>query len=113
VIGAGVDALRAAVGDPDAPVRALLGPCIHVANYEFGAEELDRLVARFGPSVAGRTDAGTPAFDLPAAVDAALREAGVRERATWGVCTAASPDHFSYRRDGVTGRQAVVVVRTQ
>ena len=29
-----------------------------------------------------------------------------------GVCTAASPDHFSYRRDGVTGRQAMVVVRT-
>jgi copper oxidase (laccase) domain-containing protein len=27
------------------------------------------------------------------------------------VCTATSPDHFSHRRDGVTGRQAVVVVR--
>ena len=27
------------------------------------------------------------------------------------MCTATSPDHFSYRRDGATGRQAVVVVR--
>jgi hypothetical protein len=28
------------------------------------------------------------------------------------VCTAASADHFSHRHDDVTGRQAVVVVRT-
>ncbi|MDQ1467605.1 MAG: Multi-copper polyphenol oxidoreductase laccase, partial [Actinomycetota bacterium] len=26
------------------------------------------------------------------------------------VCTADSPDHFSYRRDGVTGRQATIAV---
>jgi copper oxidase (laccase) domain-containing protein len=26
------------------------------------------------------------------------------------VCTAASAAHFSYRRDGVTGRQATIVV---
>jgi YfiH family protein len=113
VIAAGVDALRAAAGDPDATVRALLGPCIHAANYEFGATELERLVARFGPAVAARTDAGTPAFDLPAAVAVALGEAGVRDVLDADVCTAASPHHFSYRRDGVTGRQGVVVVRTR
>ena len=113
VIAAAVEALRAAAGDPGAPVRAVLGPCIHAANYEFGATDLERLVARFGPTVAARTSTGTPAFDLPAAVDVALREAGVGERALSAVCTAASPDHFSYRRDGATGRQAVVVVRTQ
>lgn len=113
VIGAAVDALRSRAASPDAPVRALLGPCIHAPRYEFGAAELDRLVARFGPTVAGRTDAGAPALDVPAAVRVALCEAGVDELMVSPVCTASSPDHFSYRRDGVTGRQAVVVVRVQ
>jgi copper oxidase (laccase) domain-containing protein len=27
------------------------------------------------------------------------------------VCTYASPAHFSHRRDGVTGRQALIVTR--
>jgi YfiH family protein len=111
VIGAAVAALRTQVGDPAAPVRAWLGPCIHAAHYEFGEADLARLVARFGPVAAGRTAAGTPAFDLPAAVVVALREAGVGT-VDADVCTAESADHFSYRRDGVTGRQAVVVVRT-
>jgi hypothetical protein len=112
VVAAAVAALRAQADDPAAPVRALLGPCIHAANYEFGEADLARLVARFGAEVAGRTDAGAPAFDLPAAVGVALHEVGIHEVAASGVCTAASADHFSHRRDGVTGRQAVLVVRT-
>jgi YfiH family protein len=93
------------------PVRAVLGPCIHPARYEFGADLLDRLVARFGDEVAASTDAGAPALDLPAAVRVALRAAGVDDLDDVGVCTAASRDYFSYRRDGVTGRQAMLVVR--
>lgn len=109
VLGAAVEALR--VLDPS-PVRAVLGPCIHPARYEFGADLLARLVARLGPSIAARTDTGTPALDVPAAVRVSLARAGVEDVDDVDVCTAASPDHFSYRRDGVTGRQAVVVVRT-
>lgn len=109
VVGAGVDALRAC---HDAPVRAVVGPCIHAERYEFGEDALASLVARFGPSVRATTRHGTPAFDVPAAVRIALQEAGVRDVTDVDVCTAASADHFSHRRDGVTGRQAVVVVRT-
>jgi copper oxidase (laccase) domain-containing protein len=94
------------------PVHAVLGPCIHPEHYEFGVDLLERLVARLGPEVASRTAAGTPALDIPAAVRRALARAGVDEVVDVDVCTAASPDHFSHRRDGVTGRQAVVVVRT-
>jgi YfiH family protein len=94
------------------PVRAVLGPCVHPGRYEFGPDLLERLVARLGPEVAGRTDAGTPALDIPTAVRVALARVGVDEFDDVGVCTATSPDHFSHRRDGVTGRQAVVVVRT-
>jgi purine-nucleoside/S-methyl-5'-thioadenosine phosphorylase / adenosine deaminase len=91
-------------------VRAALGPCIHPARYEFGPDDLERVVAAYGPAVAGRTAAGAPALDLPAAVRAALARAGVHDLHDVDVCTAASPDHFSYRRDGDTGRQALVAV---
>jgi hypothetical protein len=94
------------------PVSAVIGPCIRPERYEFGADLLDRMVAHFGPAVAGRTAGGTPAFDIPAAVRIALERAGVDRVDDVDVCTAASSDHFSYRRDGVTGRQAMFVIRT-
>ena len=99
--------------ESDGPVRAVLGPCIHADRYEFGRDLLDRLVDRFGPQVATRTATGAPAFDIPAAVRAALAASGVDDVDDVDVCTAASPDHFSFRRDGVTGRQAMFVVRDQ
>ena len=92
------------------PVRAYLGPCNRPDRYEFGAADLAQLVARLGPEVAGRTTDGRPALDIPAAVRAALRDCGVDALADGGVCTASSPVHFSYRRDGVTGRQVTIVV---
>ena len=109
VLGAAVAALRAVA---PGPVTAWLGPCVHPARYEFGPDLLARLVDHLGPEVASVTDAGTPALDIPAAVRVSLARAGVHDVTDVGVCTAASPDHFSHRRDGVTGRQAVVVVRT-
>jgi copper oxidase (laccase) domain-containing protein len=110
VVQRAVAALRSV--DGRAAVRAVLGPCIRPGRYEFGGAALERLVARFGPAVAATTDWGTPALDLPAAVGVALGEAGVGELLDTGVCTSASPDHFSYRRDGATGCQAVMVVRS-
>jgi len=107
VIEHAVEQLRA-VGT--GPVHAYLGPCIRPDRYEFGDADLARLVARLGPEVAGRTAGGRPALDIPAAVRAALRNAGVDAFADGGVCTASSAAHFSYRRDGVTGRQATIVV---
>jgi YfiH family protein len=109
IIGEAVDALKAR---SPGPVRAVLGPCIQPEQYEFGADLLERLVERLGPEVAARTAEGAPALDIPAAVRLSLVRAGVSELTDVGVCTSASPDHFSHRRDGVTGRQAVVVMRT-
>ena len=107
VIEAAVERLRA-LGT--GPIRAALGPCIHPARYEFGRADLDRVVARLGPTVEGRTADGRPALDVPAGVRAALERAGVEQLDDVDVCTAASLDHFSHRRDGATGRQALVVV---
>jgi polyphenol oxidase len=92
-------------------LQAVIGPCIHAEHYAFGAADLDALAAQLGPEVRATTSDGSPALDLRAGVRAALRRAGVSDVADVDVCTAASPDHFSYRRDGVTGRQAMLVAR--
>jgi YfiH family protein len=108
VVAAGVAALSR-LGD--GPVRAAIGPCICVRHYEFGADALAPMVDRFGESVAGTTSAGELALDLPRSLRLALDDAGVDEVTDINCCTFESPDHYSYRRDHRTGRQAVVVVK--
>ena len=96
-------------------VMALIGPCIHPARYEFGSSELERVAALLGPRVIAHTDRGAPALDLPVAARMVLERSGVAERdiASVGECTAASACYFSHRRDGVTGRQAMIAVRAR
>ena len=91
------------------PIRAVLGPCIHAGCYEFSATDLDPVAARLGPEVRGRTASGDLALDLPRAVHLALDRAGVTDVTDVDVCTACSPDHFSYRRDGTTGLQTMLL----
>jgi len=105
VVERAVERLRA-VGTGE--VRAVLGPCIRPAAYEFGRADLDVLVRRLGPAVEGRTATGAPALDLPAGVRAALAACGVETFTDTGVCTASDTHLFSHRRDGRTGRQALV-----
>jgi polyphenol oxidase len=104
-------AVRVAGERGRAPVRAVVGPCISPRHYEFGADELEEVRRRLGPAVVGRTETGGPALDLRAGVGVALETAGVDDRTDVDVCTYASADHFSHRRDGVTGRQALIVTR--
>ncbi|HUQ40036.1 MAG TPA: polyphenol oxidase family protein, partial [Acidimicrobiales bacterium] len=92
-------------------IEAAIGPCIHAECYEFGPAELDGVAARLGDDVRSRTSAGRPALDLPAAVRAALRRAGVETVTDVDVCTACSPDHFSWRARQELQRQATVVWR--
>jgi YfiH family protein len=111
VIEEAVTALRLLLGSSDGgPISARLGPCVRPAHYEFGADDLERVRARLGDDVVATTTWGSPALDIPAAVRASLHAVGVDDFEDAGVCTFESPDYFSYRRDGVTGRQAVVAV---
>jgi YfiH family protein len=108
VIPAGVAAVRE-LGT--GPVRAVVGPCVCAAHYEFGADALAALAARLGDTVVGTTVDGAPAFDLRAAIRLAFTAVGVEAVEVLPVCTVESADHFSHRRDGVTGRHGVVVAR--
>jgi len=90
----------------DAPVAAHLGPCIRVGCYEFDGPELADVVARYGSGARGTTTWGTPAMDLPAAVHAALAEAGVGEVHDTSGCTACDARWYSHRAHGDHGRFA-------
>lgn len=105
VVEAAVDRLRA-VGT--GAVRAAIGPCAGPDRYEFGRADLDRVVERLGSGVEARTVDGRPSLDLPGAARGVLEGVGVAEVWESGVCTIGSPDHYSYRREGRTGRQALV-----
>jgi len=110
VLGATVGEMRSLGASS---IEAVVGPCIHPGCYDFGATDLDEVAAAFGDGVRATTSAGLPALDLPAAVRIALAEAGVSgdDIRDVGVCTACSPDHFSWRAGGDQERQAMAVWR--
>jgi YfiH family protein len=90
-------------------IRAAVGPAIGVDHYEVG-DDVARAVSAATPGGAPSRKEGSRLFlDLPGAVEATLRSAGVRSIERAEECTACEPERFfSYRRDGVTGRQALV-----
>jgi polyphenol oxidase len=107
VVGALVGALAAAGADPGR-MRAVIGPAICGRCYEVPEEMRDRVTAAV-PAAGCSTTAGTPGLDLPAGVRSQLSAAGVTAIEHDARCTQESPDLYSYRRDGVTGRFAGLV----
>jgi YfiH family protein len=88
-------------------IAAILGPSICGSCYEV-SEELFREVIASHPAAESRTPQGTFALDLPKALIEVLQDQGI-EIINEFECTVESQEHFSYRRDGVTGRQAGVI----
>ena len=109
VLERAVDAVRNLGGSGD--LKAVLGPCIHAECYQFGAADLAVVAAELGDGVRATAADGHPALDVPAAVRASLRRAGVTAVDDVGVCTACSDDYFSWRARGELARQAMVVWR--
>ena len=69
-------------------------------------EALRAEVAAVEPAAYAETSWGTPAVDVVAGVHAQLERLGVTDRQASEICTLESADHFSYRREGTTGRLA-------
>ncbi|MGC4175765.1 polyphenol oxidase family protein [Demequina sp.] len=110
-----VDAAVAALLDrrPARASRALIfasvGPAICGQCYEVPAE-MRREIAERHPTAFSTTRWGTPALDIPRAVETRLGELGIGQVVRVRACTHEEAQFFSHRRDGVTGRQAGVVV---
>ena len=117
VLGATVAAMRAAGAGE---LTAWLGPAIGAAHFEVGADVLDtffagarddleraRVKAAFAPFEGRR---GKYLADIDALARTLLARDGVTRVWGGGHCTATESDRFySYRRDGVTGRQASLI----
>jgi copper oxidase (laccase) domain-containing protein len=88
-------------------ITGSIGPAICGTCYEVPQDLHDEVVAMH-PLAASKTKTGTPALDLPAALDAALSEINVSVEIS-ARCTLEDEDLFSYRRNRKTGRQAGVI----
>jgi YfiH family protein len=89
-------------------ISAIIGPAICGRCYEVSAEIHQEVVSNF-PTADSRTHSGSLALDLPKALSTGLQSAGISIDASQSRCTVEDADLFSYRRDGVTGRQAGLV----
>ncbi|MDQ1712449.1 MAG: purine-nucleoside/S-methyl-5-thioadenosine phosphorylase / adenosine deaminase [Frankiaceae bacterium] len=91
-----------------AAVGPSIGPCCYAVGDDVAAE-----VNAAVPATRAKTTDGRTALNLSAGIRAVLAREGVHAVTTVGGCTAHQPGaYFSYRRDGVTGRQAGIVWRT-
>jgi polyphenol oxidase len=88
-------------------ITAIIGPSICGTCYEVSQEIHDEVVA-LHPAARAKTAQGTPALDLPAALRAVLEGVGIAIVDEFR-CTHENADLYSYRRDGVTGRQAGII----
>ncbi|MFJ9788543.1 peptidoglycan editing factor PgeF [Streptomyces globosus] len=104
VVPAALEAM-AALGAEPGRIIARTGPAVCGRCYEVPAAMRDEVAAAV-PAARSETSWGTPAVDVATGVHAQLAEAGVVNRHRSPVCTLESRDHFSYRRDRVTGRLA-------
>jgi YfiH family protein len=98
----------AALGNPTAPPRAWLGPCIGAASYEVGDEVRDAFVAHDGSSADAfaATRPGHWRCDLVRLAGRRLRRLGIVDIGGGGFDTGTDPRWYSHRRDGRSGRFA-------
>jgi hypothetical protein len=90
-------------------IVAVIGPAVCGRCYEVPAPMRDE-VSALVPGAAATTGLGTPSLDLAAGAAAILAALGVGEVRRTGICTMEDDRFYSYRREGVTGRFAGVVM---
>lgn len=113
VLGATVGAMRAAGAGE---ITAWMGPAIGREAFEVGRDVVDAFLAAL-PGAATRAcfteypgRPGKYLADMFTLARLMLAQDGITRVHGGGVCTASAPGRFySYRRDGVTGRQASLV----
>ncbi|MBR7835638.1 peptidoglycan editing factor PgeF [Actinospica durhamensis] len=106
VVSAVVSRMRDLGARPER-IIAHTGPAVCGSCYEV-PEAMRAQVAERVPESWAVTRQGTAAVDVPGGVWAQLRAAGVTEEHAHRspVCAMESAEHYSYRREGVTGRFA-------
>lgn len=88
-------------------IQAMLGPSICGKCYEVGPEIHDEVGTAY-PRARSVTSQGSLGLDLPGALAFELSRIGIKVTRS-PICTVENPHFFSYRRDGLTGRQAGLI----
>ena len=96
------------LGATPASIQVLMGPAASGRNYEVPEEMADD-VEKHLPGSKTRTSSGTWGVDVRAGLIRQLMGMGVTAIESDPRCTIEDTDFFSYRREGVTGRQAGVI----
>ena len=103
----GLAAINEMRSGDNSEITAVVGPSICGECYEVSQDIYDEVSKRF-PLAASKTRDGGFSLDLSRALIDQLRGLGVRV-VDEGRCTVQESNLYSYRRDGVTGRQVGVV----
>lgn len=108
--GGVIDESLSMAAEDGSTVQAWIGPSIGPCHYTVGPEVVEAFCARYpeAPDFV-RWSHGNRHFDLRAAARWVLRRWGVWVAEEDPPCTFCDPSFFSHRREGRTGRQAVVV----
>ena len=113
IIEATVARMRERLADPQAVIKAWLGPRIGFEHFETGADVPEMFLAKYaeGADYVQQKGEGKYLVDLAGFAHVALERAGVRDVEDCKLSTFADPQRFySYRRDGEkTGRHAALV----
>lgn len=95
-------------GSIDAAIGPAIGPC----HYEVSPDVALAVAAGSEVGAVTKRRGGKLYLDLEATAIRTLRALGVRRVERSGICTFCEKDRFfSYRRDGRTGRQALILMR--
>ena len=106
----GIVARAASLFASPAEVWAAVGPAVGPCHYPVGPE-VAGAVGEGSPAAIDRGD-GDLRLDLAGTAVAALEAEGIRLVEATDLCTACQEDRFfSHRRDGRTGRQAMIAMR--
>ena len=90
------------------PMSAILGPCISSCCYEFGQNEMDTLVEKYGPKIRSETLAGALSLDMKECLREILRSSDVEVKHDDAFCTNCDPRHWSFRGEGTDKRQVMI-----
>ena len=91
---------------------AVIGPCARPETSELGEADVERAAAILGEHVRSRTTTGSCSIDLPAGARHILEQSGIGTIHDIKINTMSDNRYFSYRREGATGRQAIVGLRS-
>ena len=90
------------------PMSAVLGPCISSCCYEFGQNDMDTLVEKYGPKIRSETLAGALSLDMKECIREILRSSDVEVKHDDAFCTNCDPRHWSFRGESTDKRQVMI-----